>query len=89
MSGGCFPPCLQVMRVLTQRVDHLREEEAHLARLCEEKRKQSAPETGLAEGKLREVHVYMYIGRLPFLHLGLCVIYGCSQPRELWFNTCL
>ena len=19
------------------------------------------------------------------LHLGLCVIYGCSQPRELWF----
>ena len=22
---------------------------------------------------------------LPFLHLGLCVIYGCSQSRELWF----
>jgi hypothetical protein len=41
----------EVMRVLTQRVDHLREEEA---RLCEERRNQSAPETGLAEGKLRE-----------------------------------
>ena len=58
MSGGCLRPCLQVMRVLNQRVDHLREEEARLAKLCEERRKQSAPETGLAEGKLREVHVH-------------------------------
>ena len=27
------------------------------------------------------------LGDFHFLHLGLCVIYmyGCSQPRELWF----
>ena len=25
------------------------------------------------------------LGDFHFQHLGLCVMYGCLQPRELWF----
>ena len=30
------------------------------------------------------VHVYCALGDL-HLYILVCVIYGCSQPRELWF----
>ena len=34
--------------------------------------------------RVEQDNMYCALGDFPFLHLGLCVIYGCSQPRE-WF----